>query len=388
MREMQRMQAIGQLTGGVAHDFNNLLSVVMGNLELVVSRLPAESPYQRHLERAISAAERGAALTRQLLAFARKQPLAPQSVDLNVMLPDLTSLLKQTLGEHIDVRVVGGSELWAAMADTAQMESAILNLALNARDAMPDGGRLTLEAANKVLDESYAGDRAEVTPGDYVMIAVSDTGTGMTRGVLERAFEPFFTTKDTGKGTGLGLAMVFGFAKQSSGHIELYSESGEGTTVRLYLPRAADGTRAEPSRAGAQVELPRGSATVLVVENEPAIREITTAILRDLAYCVLEAANGMEALEVFGENANKVDLLLADVVLPGGMRGSEVARRITESRPEVRVLFMSGYSEDAILHHGRLDPGVQLISKPFRREQLAHKVAEVLGSGLIVQARR
>jgi CheY-like chemotaxis protein len=261
----------------------------------------------------------------------------------------------------------------------------LLNLSLNARDAMPGGGRLTIELANKVLDADYARKHVEVTPGDYVMLAVSDTGTGMPPDVLARAFEPFFTTKEEGRGTGLGLAMVHGFVKQSGGHVNIYSEVGEGTTMRLYLPRAV--AAALPLlRSGAPADLPRGSATILVVEDEPAVREACVAILRDLGYRTLEAANGLEALRVFGENDAKVDLLLTDVVLTGRMKGNEVASRLKEVRPDLRVLFMSGYTENAIVHHGRLDDGVHLIGKPFHREQLARKVAEVLGGAGTIAA--
>ncbi|ABY30288.1 ATP-binding protein [Methylorubrum extorquens] len=266
------------------------------------------------------------------------------------------------------------------------MESAVLNLALNARDAMPGGGRLTIELGNKVLDEAYARHHAEVTPGDYAMVAVSDTGHGMTSDVVARVFEPFFTTKPDGKGTGLGLAMVFGFVKQSGGHVKIYSEPGEGTSVKLYLPRAIGAAAVACQRTGSPVELPRGSATVLVVEDEAAVREIACAILADLGYRVLEAADGEEALRVFGANTAAIDLLLTDVVLPGKVRGRELAERVQALRPQVRVVFMSGYTENSIVHHGRLDDGVQLIGKPFKREQLARKVAQVLGTTTVPAA--
>ena len=268
------------------------------------------------------------------------------------------------------------------MADAAQLESAVLNLALNARDAMPGGGRLTIELANKVLDDAYARTDAEVVPGDYAMLAVSDTGHGMPPEVVARVFEPFFTTKLDGKGTGLGLAMVFGVVKQSGGHVKIYSEPGAGTPVRIYLPRALNAASRLMPPSHAPMDLPRGTATVLVVEDEPAVREIAVAILTDLGYRVLEAADGAEGLRVFGANAAAIELLLTDVILPGPVRGREMAEQITAIRPEVRTLFMSGYSENSIVHHGRLDEGVQLISKPFKREQLAQKVAEALGGGL------
>ncbi|MGW5959468.1 CHASE3 domain-containing protein [Methylorubrum thiocyanatum] len=378
LREAQKMQAIGQLTGGIAHDFNNLLQVILGNLEFIRAKMDGDAKLQTRIERASWAAQRGATLTGQLLAFARKQSLAPAAIDLAATMPDLIPLLRRTLGEHIEVRYVETAGLWPAMADPAQLESAVLNLALNARDAMPGGGRLTIELGNKVLDEEYVRHHAETSPGDYAMVAVSDTGHGMTPDVVKRVFEPFFTTKPDGKGTGLGLAMVFGFVKQSGGHVKIYSEPGEGTTVKLYLPRAM-GTVAAKVRTGAPVELPRGSATVLVVEDEPAVREIACAILSDLGYRVLEAPDGEEALRVFGANAASVDLLLTDVILPGKVRGRELSERVRALRPEVRVLFMSGYTENSIVHHGRLDDGVQLIGKPFKREQLARKVAEALG---------
>jgi signal transduction histidine kinase/CHASE3 domain sensor protein len=380
LRESQKMQAIGQLTGGIAHDFNNLLTVIMGNLELGRAKLEPQHPVVTHIERSLWAAQRGGTLTSQLLAFARKQPLTPTPIDLSATLPELVPLLRRTLGEHIEVRFVDTAGLWPAMADPAQLESAVLNLALNARDAMPGGGRLTIEMVNKVLDEEYARSHAEVTPGDYVMVAVSDTGHGMTPDVVARVFEPFFTTKTEGRGTGLGLAMVFGFVKQSGGHIKVYSEPGEGTSVKIYLPRAVGGQIPNMQRSGVPADLPRGSATVLLVEDEAGVREIAGAILRSLGYHVLEAPDGDEGLRVFGAHAAAVDLLLTDVVLPGKVRGRELAERITAMRPEVKVLYMSGYTENSIVHHGRLDDGVQLLGKPFKREQLARKVAEVLGT--------
>jgi CheY-like chemotaxis protein len=372
------MQAIGQLTGGIAHDFNNLLTVIMGNLELARMKLGPQDPLAANVERSLWAAQRGGTLTGQLLAFARKQPLAPAPFDLSAHLPELVPLLQRTLGEHIDVRFVDSAGLWPAMADLAQLESAVLNLALNARDAMPGGGRLTIELANKVLDDQYARTHAEVVPGDYVMIAVSDTGHGMSADIIARAFEPFFTTKTEERGTGLGLAMVFGFVKQSGGHVKICSEPGEGTSVKLYLPRAVGATVPSNPRSGVPADFPHGSATILVVEDEAGVREIAVAILRSLGYRVLEAPDGDEGLRVFGAHAAEIDLLLTDVVLPGKLRGRGLAERITAMRPDIKVLFMSGYTENSIVNHGRLDDGVHLLGKPFKREQLAHKVAEVL----------
>ncbi len=376
LRESQKMQAIGQLTGGIAHDFNNLLTVILGNLELMRTTPDATPRLLSRVERAIWAAQRGATLTSQLLSFARKQPLAPAAVNLAANMPALVPLLQRTLGEHIDVRYIEPSALWPAHADPAQLENAVLNLALNARDAMPGGGRLTIEMGNMAIDADYAGQHADFNPGDYVVLAVSDTGHGMTAEVAARVFEPFFTTKPDGKGTGLGMAMVFGFVKQSGGHVKIYSEPGHGTTVRIYLPRAA--TTPAIERLELPADLPHGTATILLVEDEPAVREIAVEILRGLGYRVLDAADGEEALRVFGAQAAAVDLLLTDVVLPGPLRGRDLAERITAVRPHVQVLFMSGYTENSIVHHGRLDPGVNLISKPFKRDQLARKVAEVL----------
>jgi signal transduction histidine kinase/CheY-like chemotaxis protein len=385
LRESQKMQAIGQLTGGIAHDFNNLLTVILGNLELARMKLDPQNPLAANIERSLWAAQRGGTLTGQLLAFARKQPLAPAPIDLSAHLPELVPLLSRTLGEHIDVRFVDSAGLWPAMADPAHLESAVLNLALNARDAMPNGGRLTIELANKVLDDQYARAHAEVVPGDYVMVAVSDTGHGMTPDIVARVFEPFFTTKTDGRGTGLGLAMVFGFVKQSGGHVKIYSEPGEGTCVKLYLPRAVGAAMPSGQRSGVPADLPHGSATILVVEDEAGVREIAVAILRSLGYCVLEAPDGDEGLRVFGAHAAEIDMLLTDVVLPGKVRGRALAERITAMRPEVKVLFMSGYTENSIVHHGRLDDGVHLLGKPFKREQLARKVAEVLETPATVE---
>ncbi len=382
LREAQKMQAIGQLTGGIAHDFNNLLTIILGNLEMMRTRLDDDPALQARIDRAAGAAQRGATLTAQLLAFARKQPLAPSPIDLTEIVPELMPLMQRTLGAHIDVRYVETAGLWQAMADHAQLESAVLNLALNARDAMPDGGRLTIEMANKVLDEDYARAHHEVVPGDYAMLAVSDTGHGMSPEVVARVFEPFFTTKPDGKGTGLGLAMVFGFVKQSGGHVKIYSEPGHGTTVRLYLPRAV-GAAPSASRVNAPVDLPRGNVSVLVVEDEPAVREIAVAILSESGYRVLQAADGESGLRVFGAHAAEIALLLTDVVLPGPIRGRELAERINAVRPEVKVLYMSGYTENSIVHHGRLDDGVQLIGKPFKRGELIAKVAATLGPAAV-----
>ena len=378
LRESQKMKAIGQLTGGIAHYFNNLLTLIMGNLELAQRELPEDHRIQDRIDRAAWAAQGVATLTMQLLTFARKQPLATAPVDLSVTVPALVPLLARTLGAPIDVRFVGATDPWPAMVDVAQLENALLNIASNARDAMPDGGCLTLEVTNQVLDEEYARSHFEVIAGDYVMLAISDTGHGMTADVVARVFEPFFTTKPYGKGIGLGLAMVFGFVKQSRGHVKIYSKPGEGTSVKLYLPRAVIGHGAVPAHDAAPVPLLRGDATVLVVEEEPRMREVTVAILRDLGYRVLEAPAGEAALRIFDAHVSEIDLLLTDVVLPGKLRGRDVAEYITARRPRIKILFMSGYTENSIIHRGRLDENVQLIGKPFKRGQLAAKVAGML----------
>jgi signal transduction histidine kinase/CHASE3 domain sensor protein/ActR/RegA family two-component response regulator len=377
LREAQKMQAIGQLTGGIAHDFNNLLTVILGNLEAMQHILGADHPVATRIESAARGAERGASLTRHLLAFARRQPLEPKPLNLKRQFTDMTGLLRRTLGGHIDVRVVETAGLWDVLADPAQVESAVLNLAINARDAMPSGGRLTIETANVMLDERYARGHIEVAAGDYVMIAVTDTGTGMTPEVIDRAFEPFFTTKEAGKGTGLGLSMVFGFAKQSAGHVKIYSELGQGTSVKLYLPRVI-GASAQYERPAEPVQLPAQSATILVVEDDDAVREVVVLHLRDFGYTVIEAGDGTEALQR-AQEAGTLDMVLTDVVLPGPMRGKQLVQHLTDIAPGLKVLFMSGYTENAIVHHGKLDDGVQLLSKPFKRDQLARKVAEVLG---------
>jgi signal transduction histidine kinase/ActR/RegA family two-component response regulator len=374
--QSQRLEAVGQLTGGVAHDFNNLLTVVLGNADLLAAADLREDQRRQALDMLIGAAERGAVLTRQLLAFARKQPLAPSEVDVNQLVAGIDPMLRRTLGEHIEIEIVRGAGLWTAMVDPTQLESALLNLCLNARDAMPGGGRLTLETANAALDQRYADQHADVVPGQYTMVAVSDTGTGIEPAHLARVFEPFFTTKEKGKGTGLGLAMVYGFVKQSGGHVGIYSERGHGTTVKLYLPRAV-GPRAETAPPVAAAELRGGAETVLVVEDDEPVRLLAGLELRAMGYRVIEAASGAEAMRVL-EQGETVDLLFTDIVMPGGMSGRELADAAWRLRPGLRVLFTSGYTENAIVHHGRLDPGVQLLPKPYRRADLARAVRVAL----------
>ena len=373
--QSQKMEAVGQLTGGVAHDFNNLLTVILGNAELLVEQLEDRPELLALAETMMRATERGASLTRSLLAFARRQPLEPRSIDVNQLLLHMENLLHRALGEHIECRFVLGREIWPAMIDPAQLETAILNLALNARDAMPGGGRLTVETASVHLDEVYAAQNDDVEPGDYVMVAVADSGSGMSKEILARAFEPFYTTKDVGKGTGLGLSMVYGFVKQTGGHIKIYSEVGEGTSVKLYLPRSSL-PLADMSRAG--TALPRGCGeTILAVEDDDLVRAHVAAELTALGYEVLTAHSGVDALQVLRSDA-KIDLLFSDVVMPGGISGPQLAEQALRLRPGLRVLYTSGYTENTVIHQGRVDPGVQLLNKPYRRQDLAVKLRAVL----------
>ncbi|MEX2334292.1 MAG: ATP-binding protein [Pseudohongiella sp.] len=372
----QRLQAVGELTGGIAHDFNNLLTVIQGNAELLEEQYRERDTDTAELAGMINtAAHRAAELTRRLLAFSRRQALEPRSTDVNQLIREMRQLLERTLREHMELKFTFSSELWPALIDPAQLETALLNLIVNARDAMPDGGQLTIETGNVQLDADYAMSRSEVTPGDYVMVAVSDTGAGMASTVLEHIFEPFFTTKDKERGTGLGLSMVYGFVKQSEGHVTVYSEPGEGTTVRLYLPRAAG--VAEPREKPGSEQVPGGDAHVLLVEDDALVRSYTRDQLTALGYQVRTAHNGIEAKATL-EGDLPIDLLLTDVIMPGGISGHELAKIAVVLRPGLKVLYMSGYTENAIVHHGRLDPGVSLLSKPFRRADLAKKVREVL----------
>ena len=380
LHQAQRLEAVGQLTGGIAHDFNNLLTVILGNAELLSERLASQPALQSLAQMTRTAAERGAELTQRLLAFARKQPLQPQPVDAHQLLAGMDALLRRTLPEDIELELVRGAGLWLALADPAQLESALLNLVLNARDAMPSGGRLTLETANTAIDQAYADQHADVLPGQYVLLSVSDTGTGMAQAQLARAFEPFYTTKPVGKGSGLGLSMVYGYARQSRGHVKLYSEVGHGTTVRLYLPRAlvAAGASSAPAAAAhGDAEL-RGTALVLVVEDDDLVRRHAADALAALGYSVLLAAHGAAAMALLQERAD-IDLLFTDVVMPGGMNGRQLAEAALVLRPGLKVLYTSGYTENAIVHHGRLDPGVQLLPKPYRQIDLARKLRVVLG---------
>jgi signal transduction histidine kinase/ActR/RegA family two-component response regulator len=376
VRQAQKMEAVGQLTGGVAHDFNNILTVITGTIEILTDALK-DRPQLASIAKMIDdAAARGADLTQHLLAFARRQPLQPRSVDVNTMMLDSARLLKPTLGEHIDIVPVLPPQVAPALIDPGQLSTAILNLALNARDAMPTGGKLTLETRNVVLDENYARSNSEVTAGNYVMIAVSDTGEGMPPELLDKVFEPFFTTKEVGKGSGLGLSMVYGFVKQSNGHIKIYSEVGHGTTVKLYLPQAA-GFALANTTADNRGEPERGGETILVVEDDPLVRQYVLTQIQSLGYATLSASSGAEALAVI-DGGKPIDLLFTDVIMPGNMNGRELAEEAVKRRPEIRVLFTSGYTENAIIHHGRLDPGVLLLAKPYRRSDLATLIRAAL----------
>jgi signal transduction histidine kinase/CheY-like chemotaxis protein len=381
LRRAQRLEAVGQLTGGVAHDFNNLLTVVLGNAELLVE-MNTQQPQQRKLAEMISAAaQRGAELTKRLLAFARKQALVPRVVALNPLVAGLDPLLRRTLGEHIEIELIRAAGLWPALVDPGQLENALINLCLNARDAMPGGGRLTLETANARLDADYAAQHVDVQPGQYVMVAVSDTGVGIPPEHLKRVFEPFFTTKETGKGTGLGLAMVYGFVKQSAGHVAVYSEPGQGTTVRLYLPRASadDGPPVGDEDPAAAAPL-GGSGTVLLVEDDADVRAFALSQLQSFGYTVIEAADGPSALAILQQRAD-IDLLFTDVVMPGGMNGRALADAARQLHPRLPVLYTSGYTENAIVHHGRLDEGARLLGKPYRRSELDRAVRAALAEG-------
>ena len=377
-RQAQKMEAVGHLTGGVAHDFNNILTVITGTIGILTEAV-AHDPQMVAIAKMIDeAAERGAGLTRHLLAFARKQPLQPREVDVNALILETAKLLRPTLGEQIEIAPLLAADTWTALVDPSQLTTAILNLALNARDAMPYGGKLTLESKSVDLDESYASMHSEVTPGSYVMVAISDTGAGIPAANLEKVFDPFFTTKEVGKGTGLGLSMVFGFVKQSGGHVKIYSEEGHGTSVKLYLPRAT-GLDHVTAEQPASPTVKGGHEVVLVVEDDALVRKYVVTQVGSLGYTTLEAGNAAEALVVI-DNTEGIDLLFTDVIMPGSMNGRQLADEALKRRPALKTLFTSGYTENAIVHHGRLDTGVLLLAKPYRKFDLARMIRQALDS--------
>jgi PAS domain S-box-containing protein len=375
----QKMEAIGQLSGGIAHDFNNLLMIVLGNIEAAqrnARQMPESNNLQRYLANAIRGAQRAAALTSRLLAFSRRQALDPKPVDVNKFISGSVDFLQRSLGETVEIEAVGGAGIWTIEADPNHLESALVNLAINARDAMPKGGKLTIEAANVFADSDYVRLNPEVAEGQYVAICVSDTGSGMPKEVASRAFEPFFTTKEAGQGTGLGLSQVYGFVKQSGGHVKIYSEAGQGTTIKMYFPRFLQRTQEEEVAEDTPVAEGE-SETVLVVEDDPDVRAYLLEALRGLNYRVIAAGNAQAALHVLIDDDKRVDLLLTDVIVPG-LNGRELGRRAQALRPGLRVLYMTGYSRNAVVHHGRLDEGVDLLQKPVSQTQLASRVREIL----------
>ncbi len=377
LRQAQKLEGLGQMTGGIAHDFNNLLTIIIGSLELLRRSVGGEDKALERIDMISVAADRAARLTEQLLAFARRQPLQPEVVDLGQLMQETLPLIRRAVGEGVTVECVAAGGLWSTTIDAAQFQSAVLNLAINGRDAMPEGGRLTIEVANAALDDEYAARHAEVEPGQYVLFAMTDTGKGMDAATVARALDPFFTTKPAGEGTGLGLPQVYGFAKQSGGHLKIYSEVGEGTTVKLYLPRGFGEQSAKPARVPPLAVT--GTETVLVVDDDEIVRATVASMLEELGYSVLAAANGTEALAIIETDAT-IDLLFTDVVMAGPVSGRKLAERAVEIRPALKVLFTSGYTENAIVHNGRLDPGVELLSKPYSRERLAAKLRRVLDS--------
>ena len=377
LHQAQKMEAIGNLTGGMAHDFNNLLSVVIGNLDLLRDRFPNDADALARIDAALHAGTRGAELTRQLLAYARRQPLDPRPTDVNQLVAGMTRMLERILEEHIEVALVTAPDVWPVIIDAAQLSSAIINLATNARDAMPQGGRLTIETRNAHLDADYAALNPDVAPGDYVLLEVSDTGTGIPPDTLAQVFEPFFTTKEAGKGTGLGLSMVFGFVKQSRGHVKIYSEVGQGTTVRLYLPRATTAAPVPAEPQAAPVPARRGGESILVVEDDTDVRRTVTGQLTDLGYAVVEAAGPQAALALVQDSAMAIDLLFTDLVMPGGMNGHELARAALAVRPGLKVLYTSGYAGSALRNDDRLKAGEHFLGKPYRRHDLARKLEEI-----------
>ena len=381
LRQSQKMEAVGQLTGGLAHDFNNLLAGISGSLELMQTRLSQGrlTDLDRYMTAAQGASKRAATLTHRLLAFSRRQTLDPKPTDVNALVHGMEDLIRRTVGPSVHIEVVGAAGLWPALVDPPQLENALLNLCINARDAMPDGGRITIETANKWLDDRAAKER-DLQPGQYLSLCVTDTGTGMTPEVVAKAFDPFFTTKPLGQGTGLGLSMIYGFARQSGGQVRVYSEVGEGTTMCIYLPRHygdAEGDEAMPDLAGA----PRAEQgeTVLIVDDEPTVRMLVTEVLEDLGYTAIEAADSVAGLKVLQSDV-RIDLLVTDVGLPGGMNGRQMADAARVKRPGLKVLFITGYAENAAVGNGHLEPGMAVLTKPFVMEALASRIKDLIAS--------
>jgi signal transduction histidine kinase len=378
VRQAQKMEAIGQLTGGVAHDFNNILTVITGTIEILGDAVKDRPNLVQITDMISAAAARGADLTRHLLAFSRRQPLQPRNTDVNALVIEAARLLRPTLGEQIEIESMLSHDASPALIDPSQLSTAILNLALNARDAMPDGGKLTLETRNVVLDENYPGMSSEIKPGNYVMVAVSDTGEGIPGSLLDKVCEPFFTTKDVGKGAGLGLSMVYGFVKQSNGHVNIYSEESHGTTVKLYLPAAAGIPEALSAEAGAS-GAEHGDEAILIVEDDALVREYVMTQIGRFGYRTMAAGNAAEALAII-DSLEHVDLLFTDVIMPGGLNGRQLAIEAQKRRPDLKVLYTSGYTENAIVHHGRLDAGVLLLPKPYLGSDLARMIRTALAS--------
>ena len=376
----QKLEAIGQLSGGIAHDFNNLLMIVIGNLETAQRHLrqgTAGANLQRVLSNAARGAQRAAALTSRLLAFSRRQALDPKPFNVNAFLTGIVEFLQRSLGEQVEIEAVGGAGLWQIEVDANQLESALVNLAINARDAMPNGGKLTIEAANVHVDDQYVRSNPEMTSGQYVAICVTDTGIGMSPDTLNHAFEPFFTTKELGQGTGLGLSQVYGFVKQSGGHVKIYSELGQGTTIKIYMPRYLGKALSEEPAADEPLAEGEQTETILVVEDDADLRSYLAEILRGLKYRVITTPNAQSALMTLRANAQHVDLLLTDIIMPG-MTGRELGKQAQEVRPALQVLYMTGYSRNAVVHQGRLDEGVELLQKPVSQGELANRVRAIL----------
>jgi PAS domain S-box-containing protein len=381
LRQSQKMEAVGQLTGGIAHDFNNLLTGVIGSLDLMRRRIGQGrlADVERYATLATTSANRAAALVHRLLAFARRQPLDPKPVNVNQLVRSIEELLRRTLGETVELNIAAGAQLWDTFCDPHQLESSLLNLVINSRDAMPGGGKLTIETANAHLDSAYAAEFRDVTPGQYVCLSVSDTGVGMSAAVRARAFDPFFTTKPLGQGTGLGLSMIYGFARQSEGHVRIYSEIGHGTTVKLYLPRY-QGAMEEAAAAAASGSLPnaRAGETVLVIEDEDSVRELVIEVLNDLGYRALQADDGPTGLKIL-QSGERIDLLVSDIGLPG-MNGRQLVEAAREKRPDLKVLFITGYAENAALANGFLLPGMEMVTKPFAVDALASRIRDMIAS--------